>query len=96
MTQHTRPRAQAAVREAAALLPLEERRRCPVCDGLIAAGEGVPTRFEGMTLLFRRAECRASFERDPEGYLRAWAEGQACECPVPAMDSAASEWCCDR
>ncbi len=95
MTQGTEPRAQAAVPEVAALLPLEERPRCPVCDGPIAAGEGVPTRYEGMTLVFRRAECRASFERDPGRYLRAWA-GEACGCPEPATDSPASEWCCDR
>ncbi len=95
MTRGTEPRAQAAGPGPAALLLTGERRRCPVCDGPIDIGQACSTRYEGMTLVFRRGECRAVFERDPEGFLRAWA-GHACASPEPAADSPASEWCCDR
>jgi len=51
----------------------------------------VATRYEGMTLVFRAAGCRASFEREPERYLRADAlPAYGCD------ESPASEWCCDR
>ena len=95
MTRRTEPRAQASVHTAMAVGLSPDRRRCPVCEGAITPGEGVATRYEGMTLVLRGTECRARFEKDPERYLRDREDsGVACSCE-PA-ESPASEWCCDR
>ena len=96
MTQPTGPRAQPDVGSAsAALLYSRERRRCPVCDGPVCVGAGVPTRYEGMTLVFRGPECRARFERDPERYLRT-GDDAASGHDDTGGESPSSEWCCDR
>jgi len=91
MTQRTEPGTQATVHTAVAARSPQGRHRCPVCDGAIGPEGGVATRYEGMTLVFRAAGCRASFEREPERYLRADAlPAYGCD------ESPASEWCCDR
>ncbi len=94
MIRPTRPWAQADVGASVALRLPSGRHRCPVCDGLIPSGEGVPTRYEGMTLVFRRAACRALFERDPERYLRDSAD-DAVNHLCDETESPASEWRCD-
>ena len=95
MIRSARPWAQADVGASVALRLPSERDRCLVCDRPITPGEGVPTRYEGMTLVFRRAACRALFERDPERYLRERPDERG-ECDQVSGESPASEWCCER
>ena len=95
MNERTEPRAQVAVRPPVAARPFPGRHRCPVCDGTIPPGAGVPTRYEGMTLVFRGVECRGRFERDPDRYLKAAGEDAAGR-QGDGVESPASEWCCDR
>ena len=94
MIRPTRPWAHADVGASVALRLPSGRHRCPVCDGLIPSGEGVPTRYEGMTLVLRGRECRARFEKDPERYLRDAAD-DAVNHLCDETESPASEWCCD-